>query len=171
LHSGAVNPHDQFLKEGWPIVSFLHTSGCVRAPLGFYLQPINQLSPFLSPSLLLPFPLSLSFLSSPSFFEANNFVPVASFGIHRERTPRDLLFGCERPKSECFNVPRMVQWRRKCTTRLLSSRVCLPVPQKSVRNDTKPKNLVSTMVLDMHIIRPTETHQGKTAIFFIHKKV
>jgi hypothetical protein len=90
LHSGAVNPHDQFLKEGWPIVSFLHTSGCVRAPLGFYLQPINQLSPFLSPSLLLPFPLSLSFLSSPSFFEAKNFVPVASFGIHRERTPRDL---------------------------------------------------------------------------------
>ena len=35
MHSGAVNPHDQFLKEGWPIVSFLHTSGCVRAPLGF----------------------------------------------------------------------------------------------------------------------------------------
>ena len=41
MHSGAVNPHDQFLKEGWPIVSFLHTSGCVRAPLGFILN--NQL--------------------------------------------------------------------------------------------------------------------------------
>ena len=34
-----------------------------------------------------------------------------------------------------------------------SSRVCLFAPQTPVRHETKPKSLVSTMVLDMHIIR------------------
>ena len=61
--------------------------------------------------------------------------------LHRKRTPRQ-------------HSTRLLQMRRRLRR---PSRVRLPTPQEPIRHDTEPPSLVSTLVHNLHFIRPTES--------------